>query len=66
MSYKCYIRRKLNVTYEENFRTSKIIYFLKFFVSFLFFNIADLLQTKLWEILQKKSEKYDQNLQKHL
>ena len=54
MSYKCYIRRKLNVTYKENFRTSKIIYFLNFFVSFLFFNIADLLQTKLWEILQKK------------
>ena len=42
--------------YEKNFLTSKIL------VSFLFFNMANLLQIKL---CKNRSEKCDQNPQKH-
>ena len=68
---------EVSVTYEKELlimlHTKKTFLLLKFFifriffVSFLFFNMANLLQTKLWQILQKnRSEKYDQNPQKHL
>ena len=46
--------------YEENFPTSKIL------ISFLFFTMTNLLQVKLWEIMEKnKWEKCDQNPQKY-
>ena len=57
----CHLRKRLDndVTYEENFHTSKIL------VSFLFFNMANLLQLKLGEVLQKAGRKNITKILKH-
>ena len=50
-SFITYEKVIYNVIYEENFPTSKIL------VSFIFFNMANLLQIKLREVLQKTGRK---------
>ena len=49
----CHLRKRVDndVIFEENFPTRKIL------LSFLFFNMANLLQTELWEVLQKTGRK---------
>ena len=49
----CHLRKRVDndVIFEENFPTRKIL------LSFLFFNMANLLQIELWEVLQKTGRK---------